>query len=272
MLEKIKATVDFIRSKTEFLPDYGIILGTGLGGLVKEIDVACMLEYSDIPNFPVSTVESHSGKLVFGHIGEKKMVAMQGRFHFYEGYSFEEITFPIRVMKLLGIRALFVSNACGSLNPKMKTGDIMIINDHINLLGGNPLTGKNIDVLGPRFPDMSQAYDKKMILKAQQIAQNLGIAVHTGVYVSVPGPNLETKAEYRFLRIIGADVVGMSTIPEVLVARHMSIPCFAISVITDEGFHEELEPTFLEDVIAAASNTEPKMTAIIKNLILNLSF
>lgn len=270
MLEKINETYNFIKSKIDFEPEYGIILGTGLGALVNEIDVKHIVDYSDIPNFPVSTVESHKGRLVFGYLGNKKVVAMQGRFHYYEGYSFQEITFPVRVMKFLGIKALFVSNACGSVNPIMKTGDIMIINDHINLLGGNPLSGKNIDELGPRFPDMAEPYSKDLIDKALSIAAELNIPVHTGVYASVQGPNLETKAEYKYLQIIGADVVGMSTIPEVLVARHMSIPCFAISVITDEGFHDELEAVTLEDVISAANKAEPKMTIIFKHLIISL--
>lgn len=270
MLEKINETYNFIKSKIDFAPEYGIILGTGLGALVNEIDVKHIVDYSDIPNFPVSTVESHKGRLVFGYLGNKKVVAMQGRFHYYEGYSFQEITFPVRVMKFLGIKALFVSNACGSVNPIMKTGDIMILNDHINLLGGNPLSGKNIDELGPRFPDMAEPYSKDLIDKALSIAAELNIPVHTGVYASVQGPNLETKAEYKYLQIIGADVVGMSTIPEVLVARHMSIPCFAISVITDEGFHDELEAVTLEDVISAANKAEPKMTIIFKHLIISL--
>jgi purine-nucleoside phosphorylase len=270
MLEKIKETYSYIKSKIDFEPDYGIILGTGLGALVNEIDIKHTLEYTSIPNFPVSTVESHKGRLVFGLLGNKKVVAMQGRFHYYEGYSFQEITFPVRVLKFMGIKALFVSNACGSVNPEMKTGDIMILNDHINLLGGNPLRGKNIDELGPRFPDMAEPYDKTLIKKALVLASELKIPVHTGVYASVQGPNLETKAEYRFLRTIGADVVGMSTIPEVLVARHMSVPCFAISVITDEGFHDEIEAVTLEDVIRAANRAEPKMTSIFRHLITSL--
>lgn len=270
MLEKIRETAEFVRSKTGFEPDYGIILGTGLGALVNEIQILHTLEYTDIPNFPVSTVESHLGRLVLGMIGNKKVLAMQGRFHYYEGYSFQEITFPVRVMKLLGIKVLFVSNACGSVNPDMKTGELMIIKDHINLLGGNPLRGQNMDELGPRFPDMAEAYDRGMINKAKEIARQLKIKVHTGVYASVQGPNLETRAEYMYLSIIGADVVGMSTVPEILVARHMSIPCFAISVITDEGFHDDLEPVSLQDVLTAAGATEPKMTQIIKNLILSL--
>jgi purine-nucleoside phosphorylase len=270
MLEKIHETYNYIKSKIDFHPDYGIILGTGLGALVNEIEIKHTLDYTEIPNFPVSTVESHTGRLVFGLLGNKKVVAMQGRFHYYEGYSFQEITFPVRVLKFMNIKALFVSNACGSVNPEMKTGDIMILKDHINLLGGNPLRGRNLDELGPRFPDMAEPYDRGLIKKALTLAKELNIPVHTGVYASVQGPNLETKAEYRYMQIIGADVVGMSTIPEVLVARHMSIPCFAISVITDEGFQDEIEAVTLEDVINAANKAEPKMTAIFKHLITSL--
>jgi purine-nucleoside phosphorylase len=270
MLDKIKESADFIQSQIDFTPQFGIILGTGLGGLVKDIDIHYTLDYNKIPHFPVSTVESHAGRLVFGLLGGKKVVAMQGRFHYYEGYSFQEITFPIRVFKFLGIDKLFVSNACGSVNPDIKTCDLMIIRDHINLLGGNPLRGKNLDELGPRFPDMAEPYDRKMIKQALDIVDkgDFGdITVHTGVYASVQGPNLETHAEYKYLHIIGADVVGMSTIPEVLVARHMGIPCFAISVITDEGYGDELEKVSVEDVIAAANKSEPYMTKIIRELI-----
>ncbi|MBC8344029.1 MAG: purine-nucleoside phosphorylase [Bacteroidetes bacterium] len=270
MLNKIQDSADFIRSQIDFKPQFGIILGTGLGGLVKDMDIEFTLNYDKIPNFPVSTVESHAGRLVFGVLGNKKVLAMQGRFHYYEGYSFQEITYPVRVLKLLGIEKLFVSNACGSVNPEMKTCDLMNIKDHINLLGGNPLRGKNIDELGPRFPDMAEPYDREIIKKAFEIVDHNDfgeIKVHSGVYASVQGPNLETQAEYKYMRIIGADVVGMSTIPEVLVARHMGIPCFAISVITDEGFHDELEEVSVEDVIAAANKSEPYMTKIIKELI-----
>lgn len=267
MLEKIRETVEFIKKNVDFEPEFGIILGTGLGGLVSEITIKHTLEYESIPNFPVSTVESHRGILVFGFLGDKKVVAMQGRFHYYEGYSFQEITFPVRVMKLLGIKGIFVSNACGSVNPDFKTGELMIINDHINLLGGNPLRGKNIDELGPRFPDMSEPYKKEWIAKAQEIARKHNIVCHTGVYASVQGPNLESKAEYKYLQIIGADVVGMSTVPEVIVAKHMKLPCFAISVITDEGFHNELEAVSLQDVLKAANKAEPDMTILIKELI-----
>jgi len=270
MLDKIKESANYISSQIQFEPQFGIILGTGLGGLVNEMDIRFSLSYDKIPDFPLSTVESHAGRLVFGFLGGKKVVAMQGRFHYYEGYSFQEITFPVRVLKFLGIDRLFVSNACGSVNPGIKTCDIMIIRDHINLLGGNPLRGKNMDELGPRFPDMARPYDREMIQKALTIAEQMDlgdIRIHTGVYASVQGPNLETAAEYKYLRIIGADVVGMSTIPEVLVARHMGIPCFAVSVITDEGFHEELEEVSLEDVVSAASKSEPYMTRMISELI-----
>ena len=270
MLENIKESCDFIKSEIDFTPDVGIILGTGLGGLVKELDIKFSIAYNKIPHFPLSTVESHAGRLVFGLLGDKKVVVMQGRFHYYEGYSFQEITFPVRVMKYLGIKYLFISNACGSVNPEMKTGELMIIKDHINLLCGNPLRGKNIAELGPRFPDMSEPYSRKLIAKAQEIALKKHFKVNTGVYASVQGPNLETKAEYDFLRIIGADVVGMSTVPEAIVARHMSLPCFAISVITDEGFHEILDEVSIDDVIAAAGKAEPNMTLLMKELVTTL--
>ncbi len=242
-------------------------MGTGLGGLVKEIQVEHTLEYKDIPHFPVSTVESHKGRLIFGSLGGKRVVAMQGRFHFYEGYTMPEVVFPVRVMKLLGIKKLFVSNACGSLVPKIKAGSLMILKDHINMLPNNPLTGHNEEELGPRFPDMSEPYDNEMILKAESIAKKNEIKVFKGTYVAVPGPNLETPAEYNFLRIIGGHVVGMSTVPEVLAARHMNIPVFAISVVTDEGWHHKLTPLTLDDVIAVATRTEPKMTLLLRELI-----
>ena len=267
MLEKIKESVDAIKSRSSFQPEFGIILGTGLGGLVSSIDIRCTIEYADIPHFPVSTVESHHGRLVFGILSGRNVVVMQGRFHYYEGYSFQEVTYPVRVLKMLGISALFVSNACGSVNPEMKTGELMIITDHINLLGGNPLRGKNMDELGPRFPDMAEAYNKEFITKAVKLAESLPVRVHTGVYASVQGPNLETQAEYRYLRFIGADVVGMSTVPEVIVARHMQLPVFAVSVITDEGFHDELEAVSLQDVLQAANRAEPFMAQLMKDLI-----
>jgi len=270
MLKKLAETVDYIHSRTKFIPEYGIILGTGLGGLVKEIDIALEISYEDIPNFPVSTVESHSGKLIFGMIEGKNVVAMQGRFHYYEGYSMEEVTFPVRVMKMLGIKRLFVSNASGGVNPYFEVGEIMIINDHINLLPDHPLIGKNYPELGPRFPDMSCAYDPEMIEKAQEIAKFHKIKVSVGVYLALTGPTLETPAEYKYVRVIGADAVGMSTVPEVIVARHMNIPVFAISIITDLGVPGKIKEVSLEDVIAVASEKEPKMSLIMKELIAQL--
>ncbi len=268
MLGQINHTTEYIqRVIKDFVPEYGIILGTGLGGLVKEIEIKHELLYSMIPDFPIATVEFHTGKLIFGTLGGKRIVAMSGRFHFYEGYSMEEITFPIRVLKMLGIQRLFISNASGSLNPSFLKGELMIINDHINLQHANPLIGRNYDSFGPRFPDMSAPYDAAMIEMGLQIAKENNISAHTGVYVSVTGPNLETRAEYKYLRIIGGDAVGMSTVPEVIVANHMSIPVFAISVITDEGFPETLTPVSFEDIVAVASEAEPKMTHIMKELI-----
>lgn len=268
MYQDIQETVQYIKQRTtNFEPEIGIVLGTGLGGLVTDIEVEFSLMYSNIPNFPISTLEFHSGKLIFGTLNGKKVMAMQGRLHYYEGYSMQQITFPIRVMKALGIQWLFVSNAAGSLNPAFKKGDLMVINDHINLQPESPLRGRNDADMGPRFPDMSAPYNKRLIEKALEIAKANDISCHQGVYVSVTGPNLETKAEYRYLRIIGGDAVGMSTVPEVIVANHMSIPVFAISVLTDEGFPEDLQPTSLEEIIETAKNAEPKMTHILSQLI-----
>jgi len=267
MLEKFHESVAFIKSKTSVEPTVGIILGTGLGGLVKEIKIIDEISYEQIPNFPVSTVESHSGKLIFGELGGKKVVAMQGRFHFYEGYDMKQVTFPVRVMKLLGIQALFVSNASGGVNPDFEVGEIMIQNDHINLFPAHPLIGKNIDELGPRFPDMSEPYDSGMIALAQEIAKELNIRVVTGTYAGLTGPTLETPAEYQYVRNIGADAVGMSTVPEVIVARHMEIPCFAISIITDLGVPGKIQKVSVQDVIEVANRQEPKMTAIMSQLI-----
>jgi len=258
---------DYIQSKYKHKPQFGIILGTGLGRLVDNIEIDCIIEYKDIPHFPVSTVESHSGKLICGKIAGKNVVVMQGRFHYYEGYSAKEVTFPVRVMKLLGIEKLFISNACGGVNPEHEVGELMIISDHINLHPDNPLRGPNLDEFGPRFPDMSEPYDRKMIAQALEIAKKHHIVAHTGVYASVTGPNLETPAEYKYVRILGADVVGMSTIPENLVARHMGIPVFAISVITDLGVEGRIEEVSLEMVLAAADKAEPAMTLIFQELI-----
>lgn len=266
MLEKINQSVTFIQEKTRFNPEVGIILGTGLGGLVNEINIEHSLNYQDIPNFPVSTVEGHQGRLIFGTLAGKKVIAMQGRFHYYEGYSMQEVTFPVRVMKFLGIKHLIVSNASGGVNPDFEIGDIMIITDHINLMP-NPLIGKNYDELGPRFPDMSDAYDKSLVAKAENIAQHLGIKVQKGTYVGVTGPTLETPSEYVYFRIIGGDTVGMSTVPEIIVARHMNLPCFAISIITDLGVPGKIVKVTHEEVQRVASQSEPKMTQIIKKLI-----
>lgn len=267
MLTQFKESVAYIQEKTNVQPTIGIILGTGLGGLVHEINVIDEIPYQDIPNFPISTVESHSGKLIFGELGGKKVVAMQGRFHFYEGYSMQQVTFPVRVMKLLGIEKLFVSNASGGVNPDFEVGEIMIQNDHINLFPAHPLIGKNFDELGPRFPDMSEPYDHSMITLAQQIAAENNIKVSVGTYAGLTGPTLETPAEYGYVRAIGADAVGMSTVPEVIVARHMEIPCFAISIITDLGVPGKIQKVSVQDVIAVASRQEPKMTKIMRELI-----
>lgn len=267
MLTQFKESVDFILSKTSVKPSVGIVLGTGLGGLVKEIEVINEISYSDIPNFPVSTVESHSGKLIFGKLGGKEVVAMQGRFHFYEGYDLKQVTYPIRVMKLLGIEKLFVSNASGGVNPDFIVGEIMILNDHINFFPGNPLIGKNFDELGPRFPDMSEPYCPKMIQLAKDIAKEHNIRIAEGTYLGLTGPTLETPAEYKFVRTIGTDAVGMSTVPEVIVARHMEIPCFAISIITDLGVPGKIKKVSLDEVIEVASRQEPKMTLILRELI-----
>jgi len=269
LLEKLAVAVDYIRSKTDFEPQYGIILGTGLGGLVADIDIKHSIEYSDIPHFPVSTVESHKGRLLFGYIGEKAIVAMQGRFHYYEGYSMKQVTFPVRVLKKLGITKLFISNVSGSVNQHINTGDLLIIQDHIDLQKENPLRGHNYDELGPRFPDMSEPYSQKLIDKAVAIAKKHNFRHHVGVYVSVSGPNLETKAEYVFLNRIGADAVGMSTVPEVIVAVHSGVEVFAISVITDANYPpERVTKVTLEEVIAVAIETEPKMTQVMRELIM----
>ena len=263
----IALALDFIRTKTDATPRIGIILGTGLGGLVKEINAEVVIDYSSIPHFPVSTVESHQGKLIFGTLAGKKIVAMQGRFHLYEGYTLKQVTFPVRVMKFLGVETMVVSNAAGALNPLFQKGDVMLISDHINLLGDNPLIGPNDDELGPRFPDMSEAYSKELIALAEQAALDLKIRVQKGVYVAMQGPNLETKAEYRFLRTIGADAVGMSTIPEDIVAVHMGMKVLGISILTDECFPDALKPALLEEILKVATSAEPKMTAIMKEVV-----
>lgn len=270
MLEQFNESVKYLKTRTSVEPTVGIILGTGLGGLVKEIEIIDEISYSDIPNFPVSTVEGHSGKLIFGKLGGKQVMAMQGRFHFYEGYDMKQVTFPVRVMKLMGITHLFVSNASGGVNPDFEIGEIMIQNDHINLFPAHPLIGKNIDELGPRFPDMSKPYDHGMIDLAKTIAAENNIRVATGTYCGLTGPTLETPAEYGYVRAIGADAVGMSTVPEVIVARHMDVPCFAISIITDLGVPGKIMETTHADVQRVAEIQEPKMTLIMKELISRL--
>ena len=268
MLEQIEFTTKNILNRTkDFSPTVGIILGTGLGGLVKEIVVEYTLPYEEIPNFPVSTVEGHKGKLIFGELGGKKVVAMQGRFHFYEGYSMQEITFPVRIMKALGVNTLCVSNACGGMNPKFEVGELMLINDHINLFPGNPLIGKNEPSLGPRFPDMGETYKKTYIALAKEIAKENGINVSEGVYAGLSGPCFETPAEYRWLWRIGADVVGMSTVPEVIVAKHAGMNVFGISIVTDLGVEGQVRTVTHEEVMHIANLQEPKMTLIMKELV-----
>ncbi|MDO5580139.1 MAG: purine-nucleoside phosphorylase [Planctomycetia bacterium] len=265
--ELIQETVDVIRKQWNKKADAGIVLGTGLGGLADKIQADAVFSYEDLPNFPRSTVELHAGKLILGTLEGKTVVAMQGRFHLYEGYTAKQITFPIRIMKALGADLLMVSNACGGLNPQYKPGEIMLIEDHINLLCANPLIGENDERLGPRYPDMLEPYSHELIAKAKEIALQNGIAVQQGVYVAVPGPNLETRAEYRFLRTIGADVVGMSTIPEVIVAVHSGMKVIGFSIITDMGLPDVLEPVSIDRIVANAGLAEPKMNTIICGLL-----
>ena len=266
MLERIQETAAFLRSKMHTQPETAIILGTGLGSLVNEITDKYEIGYETIPNFPVSTVEGHSGKLIFGKLGNKDIMAMQGRFHFYEGYTMKEVTFPIRVMRELGIQTLFVSNAAGGMHPDFEIGDLMIITDHINFFPEHPLRGKNIPY-GPRFPDMSEAYNKELIRKADAIATEKGIKVQHGIYIGTQGPTYETPAEYKMFRILGADAVGMSTVPEVIVANHCGIKVFGISVITDLGVEGKIVEVTHEDVQKAADQAQPLMTTIMRELI-----
>ena len=265
--ESIDRAVEEIRQVCDLVPDASLILGTGLGGLAKEIDCAAQISYSEIPGFPVSTVESHAGRLLLGTLGGRNVVAMQGRFHLYEGYSMQQITFPVRVMRALGADKLVVSNACGGMNPFWSAGDLMLIADHINLLGENPLIGPNDESLGPRFPDMSAPFDPELRKIARSVAQDLKITLREGVYVAVTGPNLETPAEYRFLRGIGADVVGMSTVPEVIVAVHGGMRVLGVSIITDECFPDALEPADVERIIATAQKAEPDLTRLVTGVL-----
>ncbi|SHK11271.1 purine-nucleoside phosphorylase [Rhodothermus profundi] len=263
----VEEAAAYIQDRTTLRPRLGIILGTGLGELAREIEAEMTLPYDEIPHFPLSTVESHHGRLIVGHLSGVPVYALQGRFHLYEGYTPRQVTFPVRVLATLGIDTLLISNAAGGMNPLFRRGDLMLITDHINLQGHNPLVGPNIDEWGPRFPDMSEPYDPELRRLAEEKALELGIKLQQGVYVAVLGPNLETKAEYRFLRLIGADAVGMSTVPEVIVARHMNLRVMAISVITDECFPDALEPLSLEAVLAAAAEAEPRLTRLMKAVV-----
>lgn len=266
-MEKLKEAVSFLKSKGIEKPEIGIILGTGLGRLANDVNVEITLDYKDIPHFPLSTVEFHSGKLLYGELGGKKVLVMNGRFHFYEGYTLQEVTFPVRVMKMLGINYLLVSNAAGAINLNLPKASLMIIDDHINMLPGSPLVGKNLDELGPRFPDMSRPYDPKLISLMEKIAANKGIKINKGVYVAWIGPSLETRAEYRFIKLMGADAVGMSTVPEVLVANHMGMKVAAVSVITDKGDPDNLHPVNIDDIIRNAKIAEKDLVLLFESLI-----
>jgi len=267
MLKNIQDTTNYLKNQSDFEPEAGIILGTGLGGLVEDIEVEQVFHYEDIPNFPLSTVEGHHGRLIYGFLANKRVVVMQGRFHYYEGYSMQEVTFPVRVLNALGIQKLLISNAAGGLNPNFEVSDLMIISDHINLQPENPLRGINYDDLGPRFPDMSEPYDPELISKAKKVGDGLGLNLKSGVYAAVTGPNLETPAEYEYLTRIGADAVGMSTVPENIVARHMNLPCFAVSVITDMCLSGKIKKVTIENVLKAAKNAEPGLINLIKGII-----
>lgn len=270
MMTKIKEAVDFIQSKYKEVPVAAIVLGSGLGSFTKEMKIEVEIPYGEIPHFPVSTVVGHSGKMIFGELGGKKVIAMAGRFHFYEGYSAQDVVFPVRVMKYLGIKTLFLSNAAGATNVEYKVGDLMIIKDHISFFMPNPLIGKNMEELGTRFPDMSEPYKKDLVSKAQAIAKAAGYDVKTGVYIAVTGPTFETRAEYKMLHTFGVDAVGMSTVQEVIAANHMGIPVFAMSVITDIGIREEENVITHEEVLEAAKAAEPKLTHIFRELVAQL--
>ncbi len=267
MWDKLQQTVGFIQSKINSTPEFGVILGSGLGGFTNDIDIQITIPYSEIPNFPVSTVEGHKGALVFGTIGEKHVVAMQGRFHYYEGYDMHTVTFPVRVMKLLGVSKLIVSNASGGVNPEYKVGSIVIIKDHINMMPEHPLRGKNDSRLGPRFVNMSEPYSRAMIKKIKEIAYELEIDVKDGVYLGLQGPTFETLAEYRMVKALGADCVGMSTVPEVIVARHMELETLGVSVITDMGSEESIGTITHAEVLEAARKAEPKVRQLIREFI-----
>lgn len=265
--ERIAAAVQVVRRRFDKVPEVAIVLGTGLGALAEQIETEVVVEYADIPHFPLSTVESHAGRLLCGTLGGRTVVAMQGRFHRYEGYSLQQVTFPVRVLRALGAKTLIVSNACGGMNPLWKAGDLMLIADHINLLGDNPLIGPNDDSLGPRFPDMSDPYDAGLRALAREVARTQGVTLREGVYVAVQGPNLETRAEYRMLRQLGADVVGMSTVPEVIVAVHGGMRVLGLSIITDECLPDALQPASVEQIIGVARKAEPNLTALVQGVL-----
>ncbi len=264
--ERIEATADVVRAAWPEQPDVALILGTGLGRIAEEVDVDATVDYADLPGFPLSTVESHAGRLLCGRLAGARVVAMQGRAHRYEGYTLQQVTFPVRVMRALGARTLVVSNACGGMHPLWSPGDLMLIADHINLLGDSPLVGHNDDTIGPRFPDMSEAYDAELRARARALAADLRIPLREGVYVAVTGPSLETPAEYRMLRAMGADVVGMSTVPEVIVARHAGMRVLGISVITDSCLPDALEPVNVEQILATAHAAEPSLSALVRGM------
>jgi purine-nucleoside phosphorylase len=268
MWEQVQETVSFIKEKTNFTPEYGVILGSGLGSFTDDINIEFTLPYNEIPNFPVSTVQGHKGALVFGTIGDKKVVAMQGRFHFYEGYSMKEVTFPVRVMKYLGVEKLVVSNASGGVNSNYEVGSIVLLKDQINMMPEHPLRGKNDERFGPRFLNMSEPFSNNMISVAKALAKNLKIKVQDGIYLGLQGPTFETLAEYKMVKVLGADCVGMSTVPEVIVARHMDMECFGLSVITDMGNEENIESVSHDEVLEAAKKAEPNVRRLIKELIL----
>jgi len=270
LFEQIEEAVSTIKGRWDQVPRVGIILGTGLGSLAEQITDQVAIDYSEIPNFPTSTALSHAGRLVCGNLQGMPVMAMEGRFHLYEGYSLKQITLPVRVMKAMGAELLVVSNACGGMNPYYRCGDIMVIDDHINLMGDNPLIGINDDRLGPRFPDMCEPYSRKYIEAAMQVARQQDIDLHRGVFVAVSGPNLETRAEYRMLRMMGADVVGMSTVPEVIVAVHCGLPAVGFSIITDMCFPDSLEPANVDEIIANANAAEPKLRALVMGLLATL--
>jgi purine-nucleoside phosphorylase len=271
LFDRIEAATTVVRERAATSPSVGIILGTGLGGLAQEIDIEASIPYQEIPGFPLSTVESHAGRLLLGRLGKRPVVAMQGRFHRYEGYGLADVTFPVRVLHALGTRMLIVSNACGGMNPLWSPGDLVLLSDHINLLGDNPLIGPNDERLGPRFPDMSVPYDPELRALARATALELGIVLREGVYVAVPGPSLETRAEYRMLRGAGADVVGMSTVPEVIVAAHVGMRTLGISIITDQCLPDALEPVDIDRILETARRAEPKLTRLIATLVERLS-